>query len=97
KVADALFASQMMIASTGKVEEVVNQVLTPTEAKMVKSLLKSPEGQKEILVDMEEGHGVPVNGKPTLNVMTKGQGSQAISWPIDYSLLKIYLDGLLKK
>jgi hypothetical protein len=37
------------------VEAVANSVLTPTEQKTVKSLLKSPEVQKEIDTDVEEG------------------------------------------
>jgi protein-disulfide isomerase len=96
KVAEALFADQVSIANTGKVEEVVAKVLSPTEMKMVKSLLKSPDVQKEIQVDIEEGKTVPVMSTPTLWVTAKGK-SQAVTWPMEYSLLKTYLDGLLKK
>lgn len=97
KVADVLFAEQTAIAATGKVEETVNKVLTPTEARTVKSLLKSPEVQQEINADLAEGALVPVNGTPTLWVTPKGKKSQPITSPIDYNLLKSYFDSLLAK
>ena len=96
KVSNALFAQQVAIATTGKVEEAVNSVLTPTEAKQVKALLKSPEVQKAIEADLEEGKLVPVAGTPTLWVTARGK-SQAISWPINYTLFKSYVDTLLSK
>src|SRR5580692_11046648 len=42
KVADALFAQQSTITALGNVEAVADSVLTPTEQKTVKALLKSP-------------------------------------------------------
>jgi len=96
KVADALFAQQAAIAANGKVEEVVNSVLTPTEMKTVKSLVKSPEVAREIQADLDEGAQVPVAGTPTLWVTHRGK-SQAVSWPMNYSLFQSYIDGLLAK
>jgi protein-disulfide isomerase len=96
KVADALFAQQQAIAKNGKVEEVVNSVLTPSEAKTVKSLLKAPEVQREIQADLDEGAQVPVAGTPTLWVTHRGK-SQAVSWPMNYALFKSYIDTLLAK
>ncbi len=94
KVADALFAQQMNIAMSGKVEEVVNSVLTPTEARKVKALRLDPGVQREIQTDIDEGKIVPVTGTPTLWI-THGGKSQVVSFPINYSLLKSYLDALL--
>jgi protein-disulfide isomerase len=96
KVADALFAQQSNISMSGKVEDVVNSVLTPTEAKKVKSLLHDPGVQREIQTDLDEGKLVPVTGTPTLWI-THGGKSQVVSFPINYSLLKSYLDTLLAK
>jgi protein-disulfide isomerase len=96
KVADALFAQQTNISASGKVEDVVNSVLTPTEVKKVKSLLHDPGVQREIQTDLDEGKLVPVTGTPTLWI-THGGKSQVVSWPINYSLLKSYLDALLAK
>ena len=96
KVADALFAQQSAIAVGGNVETVVDGVLTPSELKTVKSLLKSPEVQKEIDTDIAEGKQVPVPSTPTLWVTSHGK-SQALTWPLDYTLFKKYIDGLLTK
>jgi protein-disulfide isomerase len=96
KVADVLFAQQAAIAASGKVEEAVNSVLTPAEAKTVKSLLKAPEVQHEIDVDMDEGRMIPVTGTPTLWVTHAGK-SQPVSWPINYDLFKSYMNSLLGK
>jgi protein-disulfide isomerase len=96
KVADALFAQQQAIANSGNVESVVDSVLTPTEQKTVKSLLKSPEVQKEIDGDIEEGRSIPVPSTPTLWVTAHGN-SEVVKGPINYDLFKQYLDALLKK
>jgi protein-disulfide isomerase len=96
KVAEALFAEQAAIAHTGNVEAVADSVLTPTEAKTVKSLLKSPEVQRAIETDMAEGNAVPVTGTPTLLVTARGK-STPVSWPLNYTLFRQYIDGLLAK
>jgi len=96
KVADALFAQQSAIAVSGNVEAAADSVLTPAEAKTVKSLLKSPEVQHEIETDIEEGKAVPVPSTPTLWVSAHGK-SQVVAGPINYDLFKQYLDGLLKQ
>lgn len=95
KVADALFAQQASIEVSGNVEAVANSVLTPTEQKTVKSLLKSPEVQKEIDTDIEEGKAIPVPSTPTLWVTANGK-SQVVKGPLNYALFKQYIDTLLK-
>jgi protein-disulfide isomerase len=95
KVADALFAQQASIEVSGNVEAVANSVLTPTEQKTVKSLLKSPEVQKEIDTDLEEGKAIPVPSTPTLWVTANGK-SQVVKGPLNYPLFKQYIDTLLK-
>jgi hypothetical protein len=74
---------------------VANSVLTPTEQKTVKSLLKSPEVQKEIDTDLEEGKAIPVPSTPTLWVTANGK-SQVVKGPLNYPLFKQYIDTLLK-
>jgi protein-disulfide isomerase len=96
KVADALFAQQAAIEASGKVEDVVDSVLTPTEAKTVKALTRTPEIQREIDTDYHEGTLVPVKGTPTLWVTAHGK-SEAVSWPMNYGFFKQYIDGLLAK
>ncbi len=96
QVADALFGSQSTIAALGNVQMVADSVLTPTEAKTVHSLVKSPDVQNEIDTDLAEGRAVPVQATPTLWVTAHGR-SQAVSWPMNYTLFKQYIDSLLKK
>ena len=96
EVADALFAQQSTIAAVGNVEAVADGVLTPTEAKTVKSLLKAPEVQKEIEGDMEEAKAVPVEATPTFWVTAHGK-STPVSWPLNYTLFRQYIDSLLAK
>ena len=96
KVADALFAQQATISATGKVEDVVKTVLTPTELKKVNSLLKDPGVQHEIEADLTEGGTIPLTGTPTLWITHAGK-SQTVNWPINYDLLKSYLNALVKK
>jgi len=96
KVADALFAERTAIEATGNVESVVDSVLTPTEQKAVKSLLKSIEVQKEIETDLAEGRAVPVPSTPTLWVTAHGR-SEIVKGPVNYDLFKQYLEALLKK
>lgn len=95
KVADALFAQQQTITATGNMEAVVNSVLTPTEQKTVQSLLKSPEVQKAIEADIEEGKAMPVPSTPTLWVTAHGR-SEIVKGPLNYELFKQYMDALLK-
>ena len=96
KVADALFAQQTTIAAVGNMEAVADGVLTPTEAKTVKSLLKSPQVQGEIETDIAEGKAIPVPSTPTLWITAQGR-SQVVPGPINYDLFKKYIDSLLSK
>lgn len=97
KVADALFAQQSIIASgSTSAESVADSVLTPTEAKTVNELSKSDEVQKEIEADLAEGRAIPVPSTPTLWVTAHGK-SEVVAWPLNYTLFKKYLDGLLGK
>jgi protein-disulfide isomerase len=99
KVADALFAQQQPISILGNMEAVAASVLTPTELTTVKSLLKSPEVQKQIDTDVAEGAGIPVPSTPTLWVTAHGK-SEVVKGPFDnehYELFKKYIDALLKK
>jgi protein-disulfide isomerase len=96
-VADALFARQPVWSTNGKVEETVNSVLTPAEAKKVKALTKDADVQAEIQRDLAEGRGIPVMSTPTL-LVTYRQKRYPISGLVNnYPLLKSFLDGLLAK
>jgi protein-disulfide isomerase len=96
KVADALFAQQSAIALAGKADDVVSSVLTPTEFQKVKSLIHDMGVQRQLLTDLAAGNKVPVTGTPTLVVTFNGK-SQTVNWPVNYTLLKSYLDALVPK
>jgi protein-disulfide isomerase len=97
KVSEALFANQSAIFGGSKtVEDVGNSVLTPTEAKAVKALVKSPDVQHQIETDLAEGAKIPVTGTPTFLVTAHGS-SQPVSYTANYALFKQYLDNLLSK
>jgi protein-disulfide isomerase len=95
-VSNALFASQPAWSGNGQVEETVNRVLSPAEAKKVKALLKDPAVQGEIQHDLDEGKTVPVNQTPTI-LVTKGFRRYPIAGVTDYGLLRSFLNDLLKK
>jgi protein-disulfide isomerase len=98
KVSEALFANQAAIESGSMTaEQVVNSVLTPTEAKAVKALVKSPEVQRQIDTDLAEGTTVPVQSTPTLWVTARGTSQPINKFPLNYGLFKQYMDSLLSK
>ena len=74
----------------------MNSVLTPTEAKAVHALLKSPEVQRQIDTDLAEGTSVPVQFTPTFWVTAHGS-SQPVSYPLNYDLFKQYMNSMLSK
>jgi protein-disulfide isomerase len=95
-VANTLFAAQPVWSGNGQVEETVNRVLSPAEAKKVKVLLKDPAVQTEIQHDLDEGKTVPVNQTPTI-LVTHGFRRFPIAGLTDYALLRSFLNDLLKK
>lgn len=95
KAANALWAQQQGWAVTGRVEDVINSALTPVEAKKVKALTKDPVVQAQIEADLTRGRAIPVMSTPTLLVSTRVK-KYPISGLNNYSLLKSFLDGLLK-
>jgi predicted DsbA family dithiol-disulfide isomerase len=70
-------------------------VLTPVEAKKVKALTKDPVVRAQIEADLTRGSAIPVMSTPTLLVSTRAK-KYPISGLNNYSLLKSFLDGLLK-
>ena len=98
QASDVLFARQSTWSLDGKVAETVDTVLSAPEQKKVKALLKDPAVQGQIAHDLAAGRAVPVQQTPTLVVTAKGR-----QYPIsgegvfNYTLLKLFLDDLLKK
>ena len=98
QAAEAVFARQQEWSADGKVEQVVDSVLTAAEQAKLKSLMKSPSVQDQINHDIAEGQGVPVQSTPTV-LVTYRLKRYPISGAgvMNYTLVKALLDDLLKK
>jgi protein-disulfide isomerase len=96
QVADALFANQDAWSKDGRVEETVDKVLSPAEAKKVHELAKSPGIAAEVESDTQKGRDVHLQQTPTLIVMHKSK-SYPISGAVSYPILRRFLDQLLSQ
>ena len=96
EVSDALFRNQNMWAASGQVWDTVAAVLTPDERMQVHGLGNDPAVLAAVQRDVERAMKANVNQTPTLMVTYKLK-SQPWTQFTDYSLLRGYLDGLLKR
>jgi protein-disulfide isomerase len=90
-VADALFANQGTWAMNGQVWECVAAVLTPADQKAVQALAKDPGVVAEVERELQEGVSTGVNSTPTM-VVTRAGKRFPLPSPVDYSLLRSFLD-----
>lgn len=98
EAATALFSHQEQWSVSGKVAETVDDVLTAPQQEKVRRLLKSPAVQDEINHDLEEGRALPVQGTPTVLVTYRLRRYPLTgAGVLNYTLLKAFLDDLLKK
>ena len=95
QVADALFANQDAWSKNGKAEETVDKVLSPSEAKKVHELAKSP-GSRRRSRATQKGRDVHLQQTPTLIVMHKSK-SYPVSGAVSYPILRRFLDQLLSQ
>src|SRR5215469_4055117 len=95
QVADVLFQNQPSWSNDGKVFETVSTALTPAEQKKVQTLAKDPSVLEEVQQDVQEGQSVPINATPTM-VIIRGAKKYPLPGPINYNLLRGFLDGLSK-
>jgi protein-disulfide isomerase len=98
QAADAAFAKQREWSANGKIEEVVDSVLTTAEQEKLKTLTQSPAVQQAIAHDLTEGKALPVAGTPTLLVTYRLKrytlgGNEVLK----YDWIKAMLDDLLTK
>jgi protein-disulfide isomerase len=94
QVSEALFKQQTMWEANGKVEEAVDSVLTPAEAKQVHELAKDPAVAAIVQRDIDLGTRLNVTGTPTI-IFTKDLKSNRVTGAVSYAVLKRYLDQLL--
>ena len=96
---EVLFAKQSTWSLDGKVAETVDTVLTAPEQKKVRALLKDPAVQGQIAHDLAGGRSVlgPRDADRCSDI------PKAVQYPLsgegvqNYTLLKVFLDDLLKK
>jgi protein-disulfide isomerase len=94
QVADVLFRQQDSWAVTGKVDEMVCSVLTPTEAKKVRALVKDPSIQAEVQQDYKFAMDAKVAGTPTM-ILTHRLKQYNIPANTSYDMLRKFMDQLL--
>jgi protein-disulfide isomerase len=94
QVSQVLFKQQDTWAANGKVQEVVDSVLTPAEAKKVHELAKDPSVAAVVQRDIDLGNRLNITSTPTI-ILTKNFKSDRVAGSVSYVILKRYLDQLL--
>jgi protein-disulfide isomerase len=94
QVCAALFRTQESWGATGKIDEVVAAVLSPSEMKKVREAVKSPEVDAQLKQDFELAQKAKVQQTPTM-VITHGIRTYPIPGAISYAILKRFIDQLL--
>ena len=93
---DVLFRQQSVWAADGKVADTVCSVLSPREAKMVRSLANDPQILASVDHDVELGHLSGVQRTPTMVISYKNQ-RYPVSGAVNYDILRRFLDQLLTR
>ena len=94
-VADALFRNQQSIINGARPWDTVASVLTAEQQKRVAALAKDPVVLAEVQRDVDSGNKERISSTPTI-IVTHGIQHFPLPYPINYSLLRSLLDGLLK-
>jgi protein-disulfide isomerase len=95
EVETALYTKQDSWGATGKIDEALDNVLTPAEMKRVRSLLDSPEVTASIQHDEDLAKAKGLSGTPSIFITHKGQTYPLPAAGATYNLLKQYIDFLL--
>jgi protein-disulfide isomerase len=97
EVEDALYTKQDSWAASGRVDETVAAALSPADMKRVRALVESSEVGAAIQHDEDLGKERNVGGTPSIFVTHKGQMVPLPAQGTTYTLLKQYLDFLLRQ
>jgi protein-disulfide isomerase len=97
QVADALFKTQAVWSTNGKVWDTVAAVLTPVEQKKVQALAKDPSVLAQVQKDVDSGKMLKVNETPTIYV-SKDQKRFPFAGPnsSNYPFLRALIDDFLR-
>jgi protein-disulfide isomerase len=98
QVADALFRTQAVWSTNGKVWDTVAAVLTPTEQKKVQTSAKDPSVLAQVQQDVDSGNSIKINQTPTIFI-SKGQKRYPYAGPDpgNYPFLRALIDDLLTR
>lgn len=94
QVTDILFKQQQNWAASGKVADTACSVLSPDEAKKVRTLAQDPSIAAEVQSDIQLGRAAHVDGTPTV-IITHGIKQYRIPTGAGYQILSRFLDSLL--
>jgi protein-disulfide isomerase len=94
EVSDALFRQQPSWSVNGKVDDVVDSVLTPDERKKIREIANDPKIAADIDKDVELGKRMGVTSTPTM-VITANSKPNPVVGVVSYPVISRYLDSLL--
>ena len=95
RVMEALYENQSRWAADGKIEAVVEGVLSAEEMDNVRKLLKDPSIDQPIRQDIKLANERRVNSTPTFFIYANSR-EQKVVGKISYPVLKDYLNRMLK-
>jgi protein-disulfide isomerase len=95
QVSEVLFREQPTWSVTGKVDDVVDSVLTPEERKKIRQLAADPAIAAAIAKDVELGQRTGVSSTPTMIITANGKPPSPVVGGVSYAVLSKYLDSLL--
>lgn len=94
EVSDAIFRQQESWSVNGKVDEVVDSVLTPDERKRIREIAKDAAIEKAIEDDIALGRRMNVTSTPTM-IITANSKPNPVVGVVSYPIISRYLDQLL--
>ena len=97
QVEAVLYAQQEIWGASGDIQKALSGVLTPAELKRCSELVNNPEIEQAIQKDVILGTERHVNSTPSLFVTHNAKVVPLPPGPVQYVILKQYIDYLLKQ
>jgi len=94
QVSEVLFREQPAWSVNGKVDDVVDSVLTPDERKKIREIANDPAIAAAVDKDVELGKRMGVTSTPTM-VITANSKPNPVVGVVSYPVISRYLDSLL--
>ena len=94
QVSEVLFREQPSWSENGKIDDVVDSVLTPEERKRIREIATDPAITEAIDKDIELARRMNVNSTPTM-VITANSKPNPVVGVVSYPIISKYLDQLL--